>query len=236
MAQNMICSPWERTKSPWLCLMTTVFLFILLTLFSFVSAFLTLLIELLLFDWKFPRAKGRQTTWWWGGGREGPYGPAPSQYFTKEKTVCKCLSVSFLYTTTDRGAAMLNRSTLACWPWWPPGAEGRGKMAVSLLVTAVHVSVAVICVCALWNFARGLSNDFVKYTNPTLGHLDCLVDLEWRACVPFQKASQLTLLMENVSDNHSHGDVWAQEIFISAWPHFLENVTTQLGHPWWYSG
>ena len=30
--------------------MTTVLLFILLTLFSFVSAFLTLLIELLLFD------------------------------------------------------------------------------------------------------------------------------------------------------------------------------------------
>ena len=48
MAQNIIYSPWERTKGPWLCLMTTWLLFILLRLFSFVSAFLTSLIKLIL--------------------------------------------------------------------------------------------------------------------------------------------------------------------------------------------
>ena len=148
MAQNMICSPWERTKSSWLCLMTTVLLFILLTFFSFVSAFLTFLIELLLFDWKFPCAKRKQMTWWGGGGQERPYGPAPSQYFTKEKTVCKCLSVSFLYTTTDRGAAMLNRSTPACWPWWPPGAEGREGRWLSSFLLQLCMSQWLWSVCA----------------------------------------------------------------------------------------
>ena len=45
MAQNIIYSPWERTKGPWLCLLTTLLLFSLLWLFSFVSAFLTSLIK-----------------------------------------------------------------------------------------------------------------------------------------------------------------------------------------------
>ena len=51
MAQNIIYSPWERTKSPWLCLMTTLLLFSLLnilTKFSVVSAFLTTLIKFIL--------------------------------------------------------------------------------------------------------------------------------------------------------------------------------------------
>ena len=47
MAQNIIYSPWERTKGPWLCLMTTLLLFILCRLFSFVSAFFTSLIKLI---------------------------------------------------------------------------------------------------------------------------------------------------------------------------------------------
>lgn len=65
--------------------------------------------------------------------------------FMKEKAVCKCPSVSFLYITADCGAATLNRSMLACWPCWPPGAEGRegrkGKMVVFLLFTALPVAV-----------------------------------------------------------------------------------------------
>ena len=48
MAQNIIYSPWEITKDPWLSLMTTLLLFGLLWLFSFVSAFLTSLMKLIL--------------------------------------------------------------------------------------------------------------------------------------------------------------------------------------------
>ena len=48
MAQNIIYSPWEGTKCPWLCLMTTPLLFSVLWLFSFVSAFLISLIKLIL--------------------------------------------------------------------------------------------------------------------------------------------------------------------------------------------
>ena len=97
--------------------------------------------------------------------------------FMKERAVCKCPSVSFLYITADCGAATLSGSMLACWTCWPPGAEGRegwkGKMVVFLLFTALPVAVVVICVCSLWNFARCLINDSVKYTNPTLGNFDC---------------------------------------------------------------
>ena len=48
MAQNILYSLWEGTKCPWLCLMTTSLLFSVLWLFSFVSAFLTSLIKLIL--------------------------------------------------------------------------------------------------------------------------------------------------------------------------------------------
>ena len=48
MAQNIIYSPWERTKGPWLCFLTTLLLFCLLRLSPFVSAFLTSLIKLTL--------------------------------------------------------------------------------------------------------------------------------------------------------------------------------------------
>ena len=61
MAQNIIYSPWERTKGPWLCLMPTLLLFNLLWLLSFVSTFLSSLIKLI---WlKFPQTKDRQRTW-----------------------------------------------------------------------------------------------------------------------------------------------------------------------------
>ena len=48
MPQNIIYSPWERIKDPWLCLMTSLLLFSLLWLFSFVSVFLTSLMKLAL--------------------------------------------------------------------------------------------------------------------------------------------------------------------------------------------
>ena len=48
ITQNIIYSPWERTKGLCQCLMTTLLLFSLLWLFSFVSAFLTSLIKLIL--------------------------------------------------------------------------------------------------------------------------------------------------------------------------------------------
>ena len=48
MAQNFIYSPWERSKSPWLWLMTTLLLFNVLWLFFFVSAFLISLIKRIL--------------------------------------------------------------------------------------------------------------------------------------------------------------------------------------------
>ena len=38
-AQNIICSPWEGTRSLWLCLMATLLLFCLAWLFIFASAF-----------------------------------------------------------------------------------------------------------------------------------------------------------------------------------------------------
>ena len=56
MAQNIIYSPWERTKGPELGLMTTLLLFSLHWLFSFVWAFLTSLIKLILWL-KFSRGK-----------------------------------------------------------------------------------------------------------------------------------------------------------------------------------
>ena len=37
-SQNIVCSPWGGTKGPWLCLVTTLLLFVLLWLLSFVSA------------------------------------------------------------------------------------------------------------------------------------------------------------------------------------------------------
>ena len=57
MAQNIIHSPWERTKGPWLCLMTTLLLFSLLRLFSFISVFLISPIKLSLWLLKFPTGK-----------------------------------------------------------------------------------------------------------------------------------------------------------------------------------
>ena len=43
MAQNIIYSPWGGNKSPWLCLMAKLWLFCLAWLFSFASAFFSLL-------------------------------------------------------------------------------------------------------------------------------------------------------------------------------------------------
>ena len=63
MAQNIIYSPWERTKDPELGLMTTLLLFFSLRwLFSFVSAFLMSLIKLVLWL-KFSRGKRHGGGW-----------------------------------------------------------------------------------------------------------------------------------------------------------------------------
>ena len=79
MAQNIIYSPWERTNSPWLCLMTMLLLFSLLWLFSFVLAFFTFLIKLILWL-KFSTGK-KQAEGMRGGGWKGPYSPAPFLLF-----------------------------------------------------------------------------------------------------------------------------------------------------------
>ena len=50
MAQKIICSPWEGSKGPWLCLMT-ILLLGLLWLFTFISAFSHLS------DYTYPLAK-----------------------------------------------------------------------------------------------------------------------------------------------------------------------------------
>ena len=57
MAQNIIHSPWGKTKGPWLCLMTTLLLFSLLRLFSIISVFLVSPIKLILWLLKFPTSK-----------------------------------------------------------------------------------------------------------------------------------------------------------------------------------
>ena len=70
MAQNIIYSPCERTKGPWLCLMTTLLLFSLLCLFLFISAFLIYLIKLTL--WLKFSTNERQAgdmEWGWGEAR-----------------------------------------------------------------------------------------------------------------------------------------------------------------------
>ena len=73
MAPNIIYSPVGEIKGPWLCLMST--LSGLFWLFSFVSAFLTSVIKLIL-DYSFPQIKGRQKIWCGGvgvgWGRGGP--------------------------------------------------------------------------------------------------------------------------------------------------------------------
>ena len=68
MSQNIIYSPWERTKCPWPCLMTKVLLFSILRLFSFVSAFLTSLIKLILWL-KFSTGKRQAENMMGAGGR-----------------------------------------------------------------------------------------------------------------------------------------------------------------------
>ena len=72
MAQNITYTPWEGTKCPWLCLRTTLLLFSVLWLFSFVSAFLTSLIKLIL--WLKLSTDKRQAEDMVG---EGQWGPAP---------------------------------------------------------------------------------------------------------------------------------------------------------------
>ena len=69
MAQNIIYSPWERTKGSWLCLMTTLLLFSLLWLFSFVLAFLISLIKLILWL-KFSTGKRQAEDMVGGGGKD----------------------------------------------------------------------------------------------------------------------------------------------------------------------
>ena len=68
MAQNIIYSPRGRTKGPWLCPMTTLS-FRLFWLFSFVLAFLTYLIKLIL-GLKFSTGKRQAGDMLGGGGKE----------------------------------------------------------------------------------------------------------------------------------------------------------------------
>ena len=78
MAQNIINSPWERTRGPWLCLMITLLLFTPLRLFSFVSTFLTSLIKITLLL-KLSTGKRKAEDMVRG---QGPYGPALFQWGT----------------------------------------------------------------------------------------------------------------------------------------------------------
>ena len=95
MAQNIVYSPWERTESPWLYLMTTLLFFSLLWLFSFVFAFLTSLIKLILLTKVFYRPKaGRGHSgggWGWGG--------KDHRALLRFMTVSKCSD--FVNNTTD---------------------------------------------------------------------------------------------------------------------------------------
>ena len=94
MAQNIIYSPWERTKGPWLCLMTLL-LFGLLWLFSFASAFLTSLIKYILWL-KFSTGK-RQVEAMVRRGREG----------RRARTIWSC-SISVWAFSTDIFLTLLN--------------------------------------------------------------------------------------------------------------------------------
>ena len=61
MAQNAIYGPWEGTKGPWLCSVTTLFLFGLLCFPLFLHVFMSLIKPIL---WlKFSTAKCRQKIW-----------------------------------------------------------------------------------------------------------------------------------------------------------------------------
>ena len=103
MAQNIIYIPWERTKDPWLCLMTTLVLFSLLWLFPFVSPFLTSLIKFFLWL-KF--STGREH---WGGW----VGQGPALFHLH-------LDQSLSHWTT-RDVPVLRQKELHsmsfCWPW-----------------------------------------------------------------------------------------------------------------------
>ena len=70
MAQNIVYNPWRRTKGPWLCLMTTLLLFSLLWLLSFVSALFTFLIKLILWL-KFSTGKRQAEDMLRGGRGQG---------------------------------------------------------------------------------------------------------------------------------------------------------------------
>ena len=57
MAQNIIYSPWEGTKGPWLCLLTNCYCFVLFDCFSLLLYFLISLIKLILWLKLFHRKK-----------------------------------------------------------------------------------------------------------------------------------------------------------------------------------
>ena len=89
MVQNIIYIPWERTKDPWLCLMTTLVLFSLLWLFPFVSPFLTSLIKFFLWL-KF--STGREHWGGWVG-----QGPAPFHLHSEHRVLATGPPGMFLY-------------------------------------------------------------------------------------------------------------------------------------------
>ena len=94
MAQNIIYSPREGTKGPWLCLMTKLLLSSLLWLFSFISAFSHLSDYTYSLAKVFPQTKGRRRTW-----GQGPQSSAPLQNLPfGEKASpkgCLCLESEF---------------------------------------------------------------------------------------------------------------------------------------------
>ena len=79
MAQNIICSSWEGTKDPWLCLVTKLLLFgLLCLLLHFLTSLVKLILWLKCFFFFFPTDKSQVEDMGWG--RQGPQGPA-SFYF-----------------------------------------------------------------------------------------------------------------------------------------------------------
>ena len=105
MAQNIIYSPWERTKGPCLCLMIISLLFSLLRWFSSVAAFLMSLIKLTIWIVSHRHKAGRGQPAAGGGGGHGPYGPAPfyemwQLYPNRVVCSCSCSVISCFYAHT----------------------------------------------------------------------------------------------------------------------------------------
>ena len=101
VTQNIIYSPWDGTKDPWLCLMAKLLLFCLAWLFSFFLPFLTSLIKFILWNLRkdgeanvFLETKCRQKVWWGRVGGSVPGSPIESWSITNLLEVMGCSKVS----------------------------------------------------------------------------------------------------------------------------------------------